>query len=192
MLLPGPPLETLLRRLADTPPDFLDEPRIGASGQVFVAAVVNDLLAQGPGRASLAELQRFEGRSADAGRLRMALVMAWLLADDALRQQSASRADVLQLLDGTAAELAGLASATKYLQDPDRREELVRVLLARLGLRPHGETAEQAADRLSALSATERKRLLEASRAAEARAREIREALVRKAAEASADKWTRE
>jgi hypothetical protein len=192
MLLPGPPLETLLRRLADTPPDFLDDPRIGASGQVFVAAVVNDLLAQGPGRASLAELQRFEGRSADAGRLRMALVMAWLLADDALREQSASRAYVLNLLEGTAAELAGLASVTKYLQDPDRREELVRVLLARLGLRPHGETAEQAADRLSALSAIERKRLLDASRAAEARAREIREALVRKAAEASADKWTRE
>jgi hypothetical protein len=192
MLLPGPPLETLLRRLADTPPDFLDDPRIGASGQVFVAAVVNDLLAQGPGRASLIELQRFEGRSADAGRLRMTLVMAWLLADDALRAQSASRADVLNLLDGTAAELAGLASAAKYLQDPDRREELVRVLLARLNLRPHGETAEQAADRLSALSATERKRLLDASRAAEARAREIREALVRKAAEASADKWTRE
>ncbi len=192
MLLPGPPLETLLRRLADTPPDFLDDPRIGASGQVFVAAVVNDLLAQGPGRASLAELQRFEGRSADAGRLRMASVMAWLLADDALRNQSASRADVLNLLDGTAAELASLASATKYLQDPDRREELVRVLLARLGLRPHGETAEQATDRLSALSATERKRLLDASRVAEARAREIREALVRKAAEASADKWTRE
>jgi len=192
MLLPGPPLETLLRRLADTPPDFLDDPRIGASGQVFVAAVVNDLLAQGPGRATLAELQRFEGRGADAGRLRMALVMAWLLADDTLRNLSASRADVLNLLDGTAAEMAGLASATKYLQDPDRREELVRVLLARLGLRPHGETAEQATDRLSALSATERKRLLDASRAAEARAQEIREALVRKAAEASADKWTRE
>jgi hypothetical protein len=192
MLLPGPPLETLLRRLADTPPDFLDDPRIGATGQVFVAAVVNDLLAQGPGRASLAELQRFEGRSADAGRLRMALVMVWLLADDTLREHSATRADVLNLLDGTAAELAGLAPAAKYLQDPDRREELVRVLLARLGLRPHGETAEQAADRLSALSATERKRLLDASRAAEARAREIREALVRKAAEASADKWTRE
>jgi hypothetical protein len=192
MLLPGPPLETLLRRLADTPPDFLDAPRVGASGQVFVAAVVNDLLALGPGRASLAELQRFEGRSADAGRLRMALLIAWLLADDVLRKHLTTRADLLNLLDGTAAELAGLAPATKYLQDPDRREELVRVLLARLGLRPHGETAEQAADRLSALSITERKRLLDASRAAEARDREIREALVRKAAEASADKWTRE
>lgn len=192
MLLPGPPLETLLRRLADTPPDFLDAPRAGGTGDVAVAAVVNDLLARGPGRASLSELQRFEGGREEAGRLRMTLLMTWLLADGSLQPHLASRAAVLALLDGTAAELAALAPVTKYLHDPDRREELVRVLLARLDLRPHGETAEQAADRLSALSATERRRLLEASRAAEARAREIREALVRKAAEASADKWTRE
>src|SRR5262249_41948985 len=121
MLLPGPPLETLLRRLADTPPDFLDDPRIGATGQVVVAAVVNALLAQGPGRASLDELQRFEGRAADAGRLRMALLMAWLLADDTLRGHLSSRPEMLKLLDGTAAELAGLAPAARYLHDPDRR-----------------------------------------------------------------------
>lgn len=189
---PGPPLETLLRRLADTPPDFLDEPKTATSGQVRVAAVVNDLLARGPGRAGLQELQRFEGRTADAPRLRLALVMAWLLADEAFRLDTFARPDVLRLLDETASELASQASATKYLQDPDRREELVRVVLARLDMRPQGETIEQATDRLSALSATERRRLLQASRAAEARAREIREALVRKAAEESADKWTRE
>jgi hypothetical protein len=189
---PGPPLETLLRRLADTPPDFLDEPRTATSGQVRVAAVVNDLLARGPGRASLQELQRFEGRGTDTARLRVALVIAWLLADEAFALASLARSDVLHLLHETAKELASQASATKYLQDPDRREEMVRVLLARLDMRPQGETIEQATDRLSALSATERKRLLQASRAAEARAREIREALARKAAEESADKWTRE
>lgn len=194
MQLPGPPLEILLRRVADTPPDFLDEPRIGASGEVGVVAVVNDLLSRGPGRASLQELQRFEGRNAgaDKARLKMALLMSWLLADDAFLASSLARADVLRVLDETAAELALLASTTKYMQDPDRREELVRVVLARLGLRPAGETVEQATDRLSALSATERQRLLQASRAAEARARAIREALVKKAAEESADKWTRE
>lgn len=194
MHLPGPPLETLLRRLADTPPDFLDEPRIGASGQVSVAAVVNDLLARGPGRATRQELQPFDSRDpgADRARLMMALVMSWLLADDTFQAAGLARADLLRVLDETAGELAVLAPATKYLQDPERREELARVVLARLGLRPQGETPEQAADRLSALSASERQRLLQASRAAEARARAIREALVRKQAEDSADKWTRE
>ena len=65
-------------------------------------------------------------------------------------------------------------------------------MLARLRFRPQGESVAQATDRLSALSGIERKRLLAASRAAEARARAIREALIRKQAEASADKWSRE
>jgi len=78
------------------------------------------------------------------------------------------------------------------VQDPDRREELARVLLAHLGYRPAGETEAQASDRLSRISGTERQRLLAASRAAEERARAIREALAKKAAEESADKWTRE
>ena len=40
----GPALERLTRRLAETPEDFLHEPRIGSSGSVHVAAVVQDLL----------------------------------------------------------------------------------------------------------------------------------------------------
>jgi len=151
------------------------------------------LLALGPGRASLQELQRFEGRGlADLERLRIVLVLAWLLAEEGFRRVPLSQVDLLRGLDEAATELASLAAVNKYLHDDDRREELVRVLLARLDLRPAGETVEQATDRLSALSATERRRLLQASRAAEARARAIREALVKKAAEESADKWTRE
>jgi len=61
-----------------------------------------------------------------------------------------------------------------------------------LDYRPEGESEAQAKDRLSALSSTERQRLLDESRDAEKRAREIRQALARKAAEQSADKWTRE
>ena len=38
-------LDALLRRLIDTPPDFLDPPRRGREGQLQVAAVLNDVLA---------------------------------------------------------------------------------------------------------------------------------------------------
>lgn len=190
----GPPLETLLRRVADTPPNFLDEPRIGSVGVVSVPAVVNDLLASLSQRAALADLERFRGMdpATERNRLMLTLVMCWLLADEGFRPTSASHTDLLSVLDGASRELAAHAGIRKYIEDPDRREELVRVVLARLGLRPAGETPDQAADRLSALSASERQRLLDASRAAEARGRAIREALVRKQAEASADKWTRE
>ena len=94
--------------------------------------------------------------------------------------------------DETVAELAAATPALKFVNDADRREELARVVLACLNYRPAGETVAQATDRLSSLSMTERRRLLEASRAAERRARAIREALAKKAAEESADKWTRE
>jgi hypothetical protein len=188
----GPPLEALLRRLAETPPDFRDEPRIGKSGRVHVAAVIGDLCdARGVPVADGA-LAPFAGTSArkDRNRLAIALLHAWLLADPALA--IADGAGLLARLAEAAGELAPHTAAARFVDDPERREELVRHLLARLELRPAGETEAQAADRLTSLSAAERARVMAASRAAEARAREIREALARKAAEESADKWSRE
>lgn len=190
----GPPLELLLRRLADTPPDFLDEPKIGHSGQVFVPAVVNDLLARIVQRQTPEALDRFRGKDtgADRNHLQLVLILTWLLADEWFAEACLGAGEVLDLLDETARELAASTSAKKFITDPDRREELARTGLARLGYRPAGETEAQATDRLSALSVSERNRLLKASQAAEARARKIREQLIKKQAEASADKWTRE
>lgn len=190
----GPALDHLTRRLLDTPPDFLDEPRIGRTGQVAVAAVVNDLLLQHGARAPLQALRRFENGSArsDRNRLAVALVMAWLLADRVFVDHGIAQPALLALLDETATELAGATPAHQFALDTERREELVRVVLARLSLRPAGETQAQASDRLSALSGVERQRLIEASRAAEQRAREIRAALARKAADEAADKFSRE
>ncbi|MBS1196563.1 MAG: hypothetical protein H6R18_348 [Proteobacteria bacterium] len=191
---PGPQLEHLTHRLAETPPDFLDEPKIGNTGTVFVPALVNDLLYRLGGRAPADVLERFRGREAkaDRNRLSLSMIAVWLLADEWFAGEPFAQADVLRVLDETASELAAATPARKFVEDPDRREELARVALSRLGLRPAGETEAQATDRLSALSGTERRRLLEASRAAEARARAIREALIKKQAEESADKWTRE
>jgi hypothetical protein len=85
-----------------------------------------------------------------------------------------------------------VVDAERFVTDPERREELVRHCLAKLALRPRGETDEQANDRRTSLDSVERRRIIEATRAAEERAREVREALVRKAAEEAAAKATRE
>lgn len=197
MQKPGPVLETLTHRLADTPTEFLAEPRVGqpvTTGVVVVAALVNDVLHLHGARAPWAALQRFEGVSAKADRNRLALVMivAWLLADEWLVGAGLAQDALLGVFDTLGAELASATAAHKFVTDPDRREELARAVLARLDLRPAGESLAQATDRLSRISGTERRRLLEASKAAEERARAIREALARKAAEESADKWSRE
>lgn len=190
----GPALEVLIHRLADIPAELLAEPRIGDTGAVHVAALVNDVLALHGARATLASLAPFIPGATGSHRHRLALVMitAWLLADEWFIGAAIAQADLLRVLDRTVDELSQWASAHKYVEDPERREELARMVLARLGFRPAGESEHEATDRLAAVSGFERRRLLEASRTAEQRAADIRAALARKAAEESADKWSRE
>jgi hypothetical protein len=190
----GPAIETLLRRLVDMPPDFLEEPQLDGSGRVHVAALVNDLLQRHGRRANAAALSRFDAAQpkAERNRLALAMIAVWLLADDWFIGAQLAHEELLRVLDAGVAEMAAAGPAHAFASDPDRREELVRSVLARLGFRPAQETLQQAADRLSAVSSIERRRVLDASRGAQERARAVREALVRKAAEESADKWTRE
>ncbi len=190
----GPQLEHLTRRLTETPVDFLAEPRVGKNGLVQVDAVVADLLRELGGIPHAREMATFAGFDAkkDRNRLATTLLLAWLLGDEWFRGAQTSPQAVLAVLGSAPAELAAQTAARSFVSDPDRREELVRVLLARLDLRPAGETTAQAQDRLTSISATERERFIAASRAAEERARAIRAALAKKAAEESADKYTRE
>lgn len=191
---PGPPLESITRRIAETPAEFLLAPRIGTAGDVHVPAVVYDTLRQLGISIPLPDLAVFAGRDpkTDRTRLSIALLACWTLADEGLRSASSDLPSVLVLLRDDAGELATHSTAAKITQDPDRREELARLVLARLNLRPAGETLAQAQDRLTTLSSAERARILKASRQAEERASAIRAALVSKAAEESADKSTRE
>jgi hypothetical protein len=50
--------------------------------------------------------------------------------------------------------------AKRLVAGTDRREELARLCLRALGLRPAGETAAQAEDRLATLNSVERRRVL--------------------------------
>lgn len=188
----GPLLELLLGRLANTPRDFCDAPRIGERGALHVDALVFDLCRELTTPCTLAELAPFQtSKAGDANWLNLVAIACWLLAAPELQAQL-NKTTVLPLLADTLAQMAAEYAADKYLHDPERREELVRIALAALGLRPAGESEAQAQDRLQALSSTERRRILAAARETEKRAREIREALIQKAAAEAADKYTRE
>lgn len=89
-------------------------------------------------------------------------------------------------------ELAALVSADVFVTDPDRREELVRLCLAALGLRPEAESEAQALDRLTTLSSVKREKVIRATKEHLERARQLREAMRRKEAEEAAAKATRE
>jgi len=184
----GPPLETLLRRLADTPADFLAEPRTSTAGSVTVAAVVADTL-RDLGVGVPADLSAFaaSGARGERNRLGVVLVLCWLLHEPSLAALPGAAARALDLLDGGAREIAAHVQAGKLVSDPDRREELARYALDRLDMRPAGESEAQAQDRLTTLSSSGRSKVINAARAAEERARKIREEIARKRAAAEAD-----
>jgi hypothetical protein len=188
----GPQLERLLRRLSECPEDFLAAPWRGRSPGIDVAAIVCDqlraMIPDPPPESAHSMVQAV--RAAQPRHQRLVAVVAWLLYDDwflarpelvpAMQQWYASQ------------ELEQLATVVKpatVIQDPDRREELVRVCLRGLDLRPEGETPAQAQDRLTMLDSAERQRVLRATAAAERRAREIREAMARAAAQDSASRY---
>lgn len=169
-------------------------PLIGDRGVVAVAAVVGDTLAA-LGAALpddwVAGLTPGQTDAATENWLRACLVSCWLASDESARSLL-SGAAFLGLLGEELWAMAALVRAELLVRDPDRREELARLVFRRAGVVPAGETVEQAADRLSTLDSATRARVEAEARAAEARAKEVRAALARKRAEEAAARASRE
>lgn len=190
----GPLLETLTRRLSECPQEFLEVPRTASGGgRIETAAVVSDLLRDLGGEPlTLKQASAFGyGADAERSRLQLVLIVCWLL-HDAWFISHKSHQGVLKLMTEGLTDLTSLIVSEKFVTDADRREELVRVCLKALGLRPAGETLAQAQDRLSTLNSVERARVIREAQAAEERARAIREEMARKAAEEAASYYARD
>lgn len=192
----GPPLERLTRRLAECPPDFLEPPKLAHQDGVRTDAVVNDLLRDlGAHEIPAAWLQPFEPRSDDpseAARLGAVLVACWLLHDDWFRAAERFAEASQQFLAEALTPTARLVRPEQFVTRIEEREELVRLCLAALGLRPAGETEAQAEDRLATVSSVQRAWVVRAARSAHERSRSVREAMLRRAALESAPKYNRE
>lgn len=188
----GPSLELLLRRIAETPDYFLKDLKKDDSPISQAIVLIVELYLKFGLDASSSVIQELESKLNNVNHRVLAMICVWLLNDESLSDIQFDDDQANNLLIKTLGTLANLSSPQKFINDQERREEFVRLVLGRLNYRPKGETKNQAMDRLSSLSIVERKRLIKESKEAEKRAREIREALAKKAAEESADKWTRE
>jgi hypothetical protein len=184
----GISIEGLTRRLIATPNDFL-------TAAVDCAALVSDLfgtLGIGPlGSDYLRPFRSPPVGNADKGYLGAVAVGLWLLYDPQLLPHL-SADNVWAFLRNDLLELAKTTTASALVDDPDRREELARRCLRAFQLRIDGETEAQADDRLASLNSFEQQRLLEATRAAELRAAEVRRAMHEKVAAEAAAKASRE
>lgn len=190
-----PRLEALNRRLADCPAEFLLELPVEEAQQIAPAAVVEDVLRSlGGGALAPAEAASLTP-SGKAGRRRclLAMVGAWLLGDEAFVGRPGLEAKGKEfLLELARGPLSDIHEPRAFVTDADRREELARLALFALDLRPFGETASQAEDRLAALDSVETRRTSQQAKAAQERARAVLEAMKKKAAEEAAAKVSRE
>lgn len=193
----GPLLETLLRRLSECPVEFIETCKT-TEGLVQLVAILSDhfrvldnrnpLLSDADWLANLDRTSRMQNQPMRYWALLS--VATWLLHDDwfithpelALSSWRWLKSDSLQAL-------SQIVSPESCIGDPDRREELVRLCLASMGLRPKGESIAQAADRMQTLDSVERHGVLRATAEAERRAREVREAMARKQALESASRY---
>ncbi len=173
-----PDVERLKDRLASTPAVF----RLADGGRdIALYAVVADLFRDRSTRPlEPAELAAF-GLEGSAGarqpHLELVAIASWLLHDRAF--QGADASALLRLLVNRLAALADHVRPHLFIEDGERREELVRTCLTELGLVPEGETKEVAEDRLASLDSIKQSALLLAARAREQKRAERRAELER-------------
>ena len=167
---------------------------MGRRGAVFVDAVVSDLMMDLGGEPlGLKDSRPFRREGANnRNYLRQVLVCCWLFHDNWFLDAKRFSQPVLKWLTKGLKPLARLVSADLFVSDPDRREELVRLCLEALELRPSGETEAQAADRLRTLDSVERERIIQDTKAQLEHARQLRKAMQEQKAREAAARHSRE
>jgi len=195
MNIVGPELSTLTHRLAECPPEIYEIPIGPRTRKEPVAldmnAIVSDHFRDVGVDLDQVAFQIEKINELSPRQKRLVLIATWLVRDPWL-MENCDPNKVSVLLSNGLIEMAEVVLPESTITDPDRREELVRVCLRELGIRPSGETRQQALDRLNTLDSAERVRVIKKTRAAEARAREIREAMAKKAAEEAAARYSPE
>lgn len=190
----GPSLEGLLQHLRDAPAAV-------RQAMVDTYALISDVLSDleaAPVYTKVAQSLAAIAAKSHGNGLHFQVVLAWLLSHESLRRvavrDDASRKTAARLLLDGFPELAANGKAEALVEDDERAEELVRLVLREFGLRPQGESAGAAEARLAALDSVARAQLLEQSRKTLERARELKvlEAMKRAEQEAAAAKVSRE
>ncbi len=196
-----PPLPELMRWVTEMPSAFRAAPEPFPEGSTRVRAVVGDLfetlLSERPSPELLDAFDPTDTGAAEHNRLRWVLAASHLLWHPGLREAVSGAANVMRpklerLFLQELAALASVVACGALDEDEERREELIRRATTALGVSLAGESPNEAAARLEQVDSVERRRVLLAAAARERRAREVREAMARKAAEEAAAKVSRE
>ncbi len=179
-----PTISELIHHIKQCPPGFLAQPIQKGRGEVATEALVNDALRVITRSLTAPRLVEIGVDNRSENELRLMQICCWLLTHPHFID---ARCEKLQkfLLTGLG-EVAELVNAEAWVSDEERAEELARLLLAAIDQVPANESAAEARDRLDSVNTVQRRKVIEESRAAIERTRELRrkmaEAKVREAA----------
>jgi glycosyltransferase involved in cell wall biosynthesis len=194
-----PVISEWLRWVSEMPAAFRAEPEGFAGGRVRVGAVVADALETLTGERADERLRDAFHPShtgaAERNRLAWVLATAHVLWHPSLREEGLtpkSEAALIRFLVEELSALSFLVPIENLAADEERREELVRRVLRACGLSLPNESAADRDDRLKQVDSLERHKVLAAAAERERRAREVREAMAKKASEEAAAKVSRE
>jgi hypothetical protein len=184
----------LTNRLIAIPAEFITKPENGILS-INTIAVVSDLLFDLGGNFleyDKIPLLQLDEAVDPINVQRIILIACYLYHDPWFIKKEKYAEKVFAFLCSKPNDLSEVVNAESFVFDSDRREELARICLDALDLIPEGESENYAMDRLTALDSIERANVIEKTRKTRERARLLREAMARKAAEEAASKMSRE
>ena len=186
-------IHQLMRRLAQCPGEIYDFTGMNAESPVPLAQVQDTIYYLGgpaleqKARKSVMKIQT--ERPVEAAFL---MLGCYVLSDPLFCEKKELVSRSLSLLVSGFTSLADLAQARDFVLNTERREELVRLCLKHLELRPEGESKDVFKNRWESLDSVRRVELMQKATELRKRQEELRKAMERKAAEEAASKWSRE
>lgn len=193
----GPSIEYMMDRLTAIPAVFMKEfNKAGGSGTgLELSAIVNDLLLDtGDKPLNPDEIKKLENSANKKNYRKLIAILCHVYHDLFFLENRPEPGLIRKFFFSQKLPALGAVvdSEELFISDPDRREELCRLALDAVNLFPGGEDEKRAKERLATLDSIERKKILDRTREAQQRAREIREAMLRQEAEEAASKMSRE
>ncbi|MEO8773502.1 MAG: hypothetical protein ABI371_04140 [Gelidibacter sp.] len=117
---------------------------------------------------------------------------AWLLSHKVFLNISKPDEKLFMFWFKDLSDASDYVEADQWINDEERAEEMVRLLLNRCEIIPYGESHEEAADKLSSVSSAERHKVLTQSYEAHERIMQIKREMAEKKAREAANTYGRE
>jgi hypothetical protein len=190
MMTKAPAISELIHHIKLCPLEFLNTPQKNGKNGVNTEALVNDiirLIAHEPTAARQIEIQ---SQKLSREELSLLQICCWTLTHPFFAE--IDHRWVFDFFKEKLTDIASIVKTADWVADEERAEELARLIMQCCRYVPDGETREQALDRFDSVNTIKRLKVLEESKAAIERAREIRRQMEEKRAREAANVYGRE